>query len=50
MPMTEAELLAHSGAALAHYKIMRVVHLRPGAAPYALGKVHKTALRRQFGS
>jgi fatty-acyl-CoA synthase len=47
--LTEAELLAHCGTALARYKIPRSVIFAEALPRNALGKVHKRSLRRQFG-
>ena len=48
--ITEAELLAHAGAALARYKIPRSVIFAQALPRNAVGKVHKPTLRRHFGS
>jgi len=50
MTVTEAELLTHCAAALARYKIPRSVMIVEALPRNAVGKVHKPALRRQFGN
>jgi fatty-acyl-CoA synthase len=47
--VTEAELLAHCGAALARYKIPNSVVFAAALPRNAVGKVHKPTLRRQLG-
>lgn len=50
MAMTEAELLAHCGTALARYKIPRSIIFTEALPRNAVGKVHKPTLRRHFGN
>lgn len=48
--VTEADLLAHCGGALARYKVPRSVIFTEALPRNAVGKVHKPTLRHQFAA
>jgi fatty-acyl-CoA synthase len=49
-PLTEAEIMLHCEANLAHYKHPRSIRFVEALPRNATGKVHKPTLRQQFGA
>ena len=48
--LTEAEICAHCEANLARFKPPHLIKFADALPRYATGKIHKPALRKNFGS